>query len=115
MQPHHLQFGQPRKPKKAKDSTSEDKPLDTDSKPEIRMRLSSKHLTLASAYFQKLTANNWREINPADGYSCVVNTDEWDEEALLILMNLIHGRTTKIPRSISLEMLAKMSVLVDYY
>jgi hypothetical protein len=35
------------------------KPKDADSKPTVQMRLSSKHLTLASKYFQKMTANNW--------------------------------------------------------
>ncbi|KAK5993799.1 hypothetical protein PT974_07236 [Cladobotryum mycophilum] len=89
-----------------------------ENKQEIRMRLSSKHLTLASAYFKKMMTNNWRETNPEDDYSdysFVVAAEEWDQKALLILMNIIHGQTTKVPRIISLEMLAKMSVLVDYY
>jgi hypothetical protein len=30
-------------------------------------------------------------------------------------MNIIHGRTRKIPRWVSLETLAKIAVLVDYY
>jgi hypothetical protein len=30
-------------------------------------------------------------------------------------MNIIHGRTLSVPRFINLEMLAKISVLVDYY
>ncbi|KXJ93463.1 hypothetical protein Micbo1qcDRAFT_161478, partial [Microdochium bolleyi] len=30
-------------------------------------------------------------------------------------MNIIHGRTRKTPRSVNVEMLAKIAVLVDYY
>ena len=30
-------------------------------------------------------------------------------------MNIIHGHTRKVPRSVSLEILAKFAVLVDYY
>ncbi|UKZ81841.1 hypothetical protein TrVFT333_009617 [Trichoderma virens FT-333] len=62
-----------------------------------------------------MMANDWRETNPEDCYSYVVTAEEWDQKALLILMNIIHGQTTKVPRTISLEMLTKMSVLVDYY
>ncbi|KAL7907922.1 hypothetical protein GGI35DRAFT_455111 [Trichoderma velutinum] len=91
------------------------KSLDEDTKPTIRMRLSSKHLTLASAYFQKLTSNNWKETTPEAGYSYVIKAHDWDEEALLVLMNIVHGRTAKVPRSVNLEMLAKIAVLVDYY
>jgi hypothetical protein len=96
-------------------SSPADKPQDPDKEPEVRMKLSSKHLALASTYFEKLTANNWKETTPEDGYSYVVHGRDWDEKALLILMNIIHGRTSKVPDSISLEMLAKISVLVDYY
>lgn len=82
---------------------------------EIHLRLSSKHLMFASQYFRKMMTSDWRETKPKEGYSFVVTTEEWDQEALLILMNIIHGQTTEIPRAMSLEMLAKMSALVDYY
>ncbi|UKZ83751.1 hypothetical protein TrVFT333_011561 [Trichoderma virens FT-333] len=47
---------------KPEDANSESK--DAKNKPTIRMRLSSKHLILASAYFKKMTANNWKETTP---------------------------------------------------
>lgn len=83
--------------------------------PEVRMRLSSKHLTLASRYFQKMTESNWKETTPEDGYAFTATAEEWDEQALLILMNIIHGRTAKVPWTIDLDMFAKMAILVDYY
>ncbi|KAL6896510.1 hypothetical protein GGI43DRAFT_122332 [Trichoderma evansii] len=85
------------------------------STPEIHMRLSSKHLTLSSIYFQRLTANDWKETKAESGYSYTVTAEEWDEEALIILMNIIHGQTQKVPLDVDLEKLAKIAVLVDYY
>ncbi|KAL7783679.1 hypothetical protein V8C43DRAFT_318283 [Trichoderma afarasin] len=84
-------------------------------KEELRLRLSSTHLTFASAYFKAMMSNDWRETISEEGYSFVVTAEEWDKKALLILMNIIHDQTTKIPRIMGIEMLAKMAVLVDYY
>ncbi|EHK27105.1 uncharacterized protein TRIVIDRAFT_34151 [Trichoderma virens Gv29-8] len=83
--------------------------------PEMHMRLSSKHLCLASEYFQKMMANDWRETNAENGYSYTITAEDWDKKALLLLMNIIHGQTHKVDRFINLEMLAKIAVLVDYY
>lgn len=82
---------------------------------QVRMKLSSKHLTLASAYFQKLMAHDWAETRPENGYAYTISAEEWDADALLVLMKILHGRTAHLPRIISLEMLAKIAVLVDYY
>ncbi|UKZ85115.1 uncharacterized protein TrAFT101_000989 [Trichoderma asperellum] len=87
----------------------------TNNTPEIHMRLSSKHLTLASVYFQKLASSGWIETKVASGYSYTVTAKDWDADSLIILMNIIHGQTQKVPNKIDLEMLAKIAVLVDYY
>ncbi|TFA99914.1 hypothetical protein CCMA1212_008080 [Trichoderma ghanense] len=84
-------------------------------KPEVRMRLSSRHLTLASAYFEKMMSNDWKETTAEGDYSYVVDAEGWDEEALLTLMNIIHGKTADLSMTINLEMLAKIAVLADYY
>jgi hypothetical protein len=42
-------------------------------------------------------------------------TSEWDTEALLVLLNIIHGRHQAVPKSVSLETLGKIAILVDYY
>ncbi|EGR46353.1 uncharacterized protein TRIREDRAFT_66329 [Trichoderma reesei QM6a] len=84
-------------------------------KPEVRMRLSARHLTLASAYFQKLTANEWKETTTEGDYSYVVSAEDWDEQALLILMKIIHGKTAGLSMSMDLETVAKLCALVDYY
>ncbi|KAL7930625.1 hypothetical protein V8C35DRAFT_156749 [Trichoderma chlorosporum] len=97
------------------DDTPAGQPQDTDAKPTVRMQLSSKHLALASAYFQRLTAGGWKENTPEGCYSCVITAHDWDEQALIVLMNIIHGRTAAVPREVDLEMLAKIATLVDYY
>lgn len=81
----------------------------------IQMRLSSKHLKLASDYFKKMMSHNWKESIPKDGFSFSVTANGWSEEALLIIMRILHGRTTMVPYIVNLEMLAKVAVVIDYY
>lgn len=58
----------------------------------------------------------WKEVHTLRSDGCgPLYVEGWDPDALLILMNIIHGRTRKIPRSVNLEMLANIAVLVDYY
>ncbi|KAM4057676.1 hypothetical protein HRG_009305 [Hirsutella rhossiliensis] len=99
------------KPKQARSKT----PGGLLKSPKMRMRLSSKHLMMASAYFKKMMTNGWIETNATSEYAYVVAATDWDPEALLILMRIIHGQTKEVPRTISLELLAKIAVLVDYY
>lgn len=44
-----------------------------------------------------------------------ITADSWDIEAFLILLHIIHGRYYQTPRKITLETLAKVAVLADYY
>lgn len=81
---------------------------------EVRFQLSSKHLTLSSVYFRKMLKGQWKESVPSNSVY-EEDASEWDVEAVLILMNIIHGRIRSVPRVISLEMLTKIAVLVDYY
>ncbi|KAI1370165.1 hypothetical protein F4677DRAFT_458078 [Hypoxylon crocopeplum] len=82
----------------------------------VQFRLSSRHLVLASKYFEHILRGPWKEGTPAipDGCRCV-DAEDWDEDAMLILMQVIHGRNHQVPRSVTLEMLARIAVLVDYY
>ncbi|RYP50230.1 hypothetical protein DL768_004214 [Monosporascus sp. mg162] len=83
---------------------------------EIQFRLSSRHLISASSFFKKALGGPWREGNSVTSDGCrYIHTEEWDPDALLVLMQIIHGRNWSVPRSVSLEMLAKIAVLVDYY
>lgn len=46
-----------------------------------------------------------------------VATTVWHsrEEALAILMRILHGKNQHVPKAVNLELLAKIAVLVDYY
>lgn len=87
----------------------------TPSRPiELRLKVSSKHLTLASRRFKVMLSGNWLEARIVHPDGCRhVNMEGFDPTALKILMNILHGRTRKVPRSIELELLAKIAVLVD--
>ncbi|KAK7987155.1 hypothetical protein PG988_002143, partial [Apiospora saccharicola] len=75
-----------------------------------RFRLSSKHMTMASSYFKKMLQGPWRESSASTIFAF-----DWDPEAMVILMNVIHGHHRKIPQAVDLEKLAKIAVIVDYY
>ncbi|KUI70814.1 hypothetical protein VM1G_06263 [Cytospora mali] len=81
---------------------------------ESQFKVSSKHLTLASRRFRKMLSGDWLEANTIypDGHRHVT-LEAFDPDALLILLNILHGKTRKVPRSVDLEMLAKISVIVD--
>lgn len=84
---------------------------------EVRFRLSSKHLISASEYFRRALTGSYKEsasrVEPLPKYN--ISATGWDEEALKLLMDIIHGNSQNVPRSIDLDLLAKFAVLVDYY
>ncbi|EXF86038.1 hypothetical protein CFIO01_07606 [Colletotrichum fioriniae PJ7] len=84
--------------------------------PIVKYLVSSRHLALASQYFSAKFSGPWIETSVKHIDGCYhMDATDWDSEALLILMQVIHGKTRSVPRHINLEMLAKLAVLVDYY
>ncbi|KAF3768167.1 hypothetical protein M406DRAFT_29372, partial [Cryphonectria parasitica EP155] len=81
----------------------------------IRFHLSSRHLILASSYFRTAFSGSWKESVRTSDSGYVVDASEWHEEALQILMDIIHCKSGQVPRRISLELLAQIAVVVDYY
>ncbi|KAJ5249542.1 hypothetical protein N7524_011858 [Penicillium chrysogenum] len=47
--------------------------------------------------------------------SVEITAESWDTEAFLILLRAIHGQYYYLPRKLTLEMLAKVAVIADYY
>lgn len=82
---------------------------------DIYIRLSSRHLILASPNFKTMLTGCWQESTIRSEDKNSIKVEDWDANALIILMNVVHGRIRSIPRSIDLETLAKIAVLVDYY
>jgi hypothetical protein len=48
-------------------------------------------------------------------YDHVVEIESWNAEALLSVMNVIHGRTRAVPRSLSIYQLGEVARVVDYF
>ncbi|TLS22376.1 uncharacterized protein PpBr36_09923 [Pyricularia pennisetigena] len=77
---------------------------------EVRFRVSSKHLTLASSTFRSMLNGQWAEANRHE-----IAAEDWDTEAMCILLLVIHGRNQRVPKNVSLELLTNIAILVDYY
>ncbi|KAG9253428.1 uncharacterized protein F5Z01DRAFT_623717 [Emericellopsis atlantica] len=83
---------------------------------ERKMRLSSQHLILASDYFKSALTKGFAESVPESGeFAHVVRAENMNLEALRLVMSIVHGQTHQVPRKISLDLLAKVAVVVDYY
>ncbi|KAG6207398.1 hypothetical protein E4U35_001011 [Claviceps purpurea] len=89
---------------------------------EVKFRLSSRHLALASPVFKAMLNRPWRWRAPSSDWSengcpvrCELTVADWDDELFLMLMNIIHGRNALVPLSIDLTTLMKMSILVGHY
>lgn len=78
--------------------------------------VSSRYLTLASPIFRAaLSSGRWCEgCKKVDG-RYHITADDWEEEAFLLFMSMLHLRSREFPRSVSLELLAKLGILVDYH
>lgn len=86
-------------------------------RPKIRMRVSSSHLRLASPYFKRMFQSGWPEGDAlrVEGRAEVRLQNDEDPDALLIILNIIHGHTRRVPGVVDLTMLTKIAVLVDFY
>ncbi|KAJ4250129.1 hypothetical protein NW762_011939 [Fusarium torreyae] len=82
---------------------------------EVRMLVSGKHLKLASMYFKKMFAGPFTEGKADQSGLRRVTASDWDPEAFNIVLTIMHGYHRDVPRSLSLDMLAKVAMIVDYY
>ncbi|KAI1120277.1 hypothetical protein F5Y10DRAFT_134817 [Nemania abortiva] len=95
--------------------TSETQKEPSTAQPEIHFQVSSAHLTLASRYFGRALRGAFKEAQPGIDGLRHVDASDWNAEALLIVLRVIHGRNRQVPKRLSLETLAKIAVIVDYY
>jgi len=95
---------------------SDDSASSVDILTDVHMRVSSKHLILASPTFRSMLGPNFEEGQRLriEGSTDIALGDD-DPDAFEILLNIIHGLTRRVPRSVSLDMLTKIAVLVNYY
>jgi hypothetical protein len=84
--------------------------------PEIRLKVSSKHLTLASAVFKALLRGDFAESGVLDAkLPAEVRLPDDEPPALLLLLYTIHGQPKKVPEKFSLNTLTHIAVLIDKY
>ncbi|KAK2752502.1 hypothetical protein FQN54_008095 [Arachnomyces sp. PD_36] len=82
----------------------------------FRVQVSAKHLTLASPVFKKMLSGSWKEsVTFFQKGSVEVTAETWDIKALLIFLRVVHAQHRHIPRKLTLEMLAEIARLSDYY
>lgn len=83
---------------------------------EVQMRVSSKHLILASATFREaLGSDEFSESRTLQTKGdVVVPLPDEDPDAMVILLHIIHGLTRKVPRQVNLEMLSRLAFVVNH-
>ncbi|KAJ4060463.1 hypothetical protein NW761_002509 [Fusarium oxysporum] len=127
---------------------------------EVRIRVSSFHMKLASPMFERMLNGPWRESTSPESSSTpappgnsvhldapIEAADEppavpgvigaftsssstspttafrireviahgWNADALLVVLNVIHGINDQVPRELSVEFLAEIASIVNYY
>jgi hypothetical protein len=78
-------------------------------------RVSSRHLINASAKFRSELTGVWGESSQDKNGQYHLTASGWDAEAFKIMLDVFHLRYRQIPRKLSLDLLAKVAMLVDYY
>jgi hypothetical protein len=84
---------------------------------EVSYYVSRRHLVSASSTLDRMiSGTDWKEgIRDENDGLYHVSARDWDSEALLYMLQILHLRNGQVPRTIPLEMLAKIAVLIDFY
>jgi len=87
-----------------------------DARPSVRFRVSSRHLILTSGYFKRMLEGPWRESLALRSGGCPsIPLEEQDDKNFLILLNIFHGYSIRVPLDVSIDDLLKIVALVDLY
>ncbi|KAL2125520.1 hypothetical protein VTJ04DRAFT_1885 [Mycothermus thermophilus] len=82
----------------------------------LRLKVSLKHLTLASRVFRtKVQYAKLGSARQSDGRVHLQLAPGFDPTAVSIVMNALHGRGSKVPKTLDLETLANVAVFVDRF
>ncbi|KAL2270751.1 hypothetical protein VTJ83DRAFT_122 [Remersonia thermophila] len=91
-------------------------PPATRSQKGLRLKVSSKHLALASRVFKtKLQFANLGAARQSDGRVHLRLAPGFDPTAVSIVMNALHARGSKVPKTLDLETLTNVAVFVDRF
>jgi hypothetical protein len=83
----------------------------------ISMIVSSKHMVLASPVFKAtLQPGRFRKGMQRNAAGQIeVDLPDDDQAVMVIVLNIIHGRNSLVPKQVDMEMLTKLAILVDKY
>ena len=70
---------------------------------------------MASPVFHRLIKGNFRESKPNDQGILELRTSDWNAQALLVLLDIIHGHHTHVPKELTQEIVAHVALIADYY
>ncbi|TPX25220.1 hypothetical protein DIZ76_010670 [Coccidioides immitis] len=83
---------------------------------ETHMRVSSKHLSLASVVFKQMLQGKFWESATLQSTGCVeIPLPDNNPEALAILLNICHVQMSNVPRTVSQRTMAQIACLVNKY
>lgn len=77
-------------------------------------QVSLAHLATASPTFKRELQSCGEHQKDGNGFSRL-ECSNWDPEAFEILLNTLHTRYRRVPKQLTLEMLAKVAVMVEHY
>jgi hypothetical protein len=83
---------------------------------QVHFQVSSSQLKNASKYFRNMLSGGFSEsiVSPHDG-KYHITVEGFNTKALEHVMNIIHVKTKRLPKTMDLELLAHIAVLIDYY
>jgi hypothetical protein len=83
----------------------------------ISMIVSSKHMILASPVFKvMLQPGRFREGMQRNAAGQIeVDLPDDDQAVMVIVLDIIHGRNSFVPKQVDMKMLTKLAILVDKY
>lgn len=82
----------------------------------VSFLVSSAHLKLSSRYFNSLLSDRWSGARDSTGGGLItIAVNDCKPHTLRLILNIIHGHTRRIPREITLDQLAELSVAVDFF
>ncbi|KAJ3544218.1 hypothetical protein NM208_g3183 [Fusarium decemcellulare] len=82
---------------------------------EIHFQVSSRHLSIVSPVFRAMIEGKYKESQPNHQGLMEIGASEWNAQALLILLDIIHGHHRDVPKTLDLEAIVQIGFLVDYY
>ncbi|KAF5571552.1 hypothetical protein FPHYL_299 [Fusarium phyllophilum] len=84
---------------------------------EVRMRVSSRHLILASPFFRSALEGPWRSRTSSFFGKPLrqIIAYKWDAVAFALVLDIIHGRHRGVPRSVDIMLLTRIATIVDFY